>query len=376
VNRIRVALVASTLGVGGAERVTADVLELLPEGRFETRLYFLRDAGWWGRTLFERGLGGVERLRDGASHTTALCRLVRHFHAYRPDVVVCLDHHDAMTLGRLAGIVCGARGMVVASHATGLVGRKHVFGVGDRVLMDFTARVIAVSESHARYLRSREGLPASAVTIIENGVNLAEWPPVTVTSRRAARASLELGEDERVVLMVAAMRPEKAHDALLRAARMLRDAGMSATVLLAGDGELRATLEDRVRSLGIVDDVRFLGVRHDVARLLHASDAMVLPSLDVVETLPLAVIEAMAVGVPVVASAVGSIPELIGDGDTGFLVPPADAVAVAGRLGYIFKNPAQAQRIAGRGRDRVRGRYRIEATARRYEALFEELVAA
>jgi glycosyltransferase involved in cell wall biosynthesis len=109
--------------------------------------------------------------------------------------------------------------------------------------------------------------------------------------------------------------------------------------------------------------------------LLHAADVAVLPSHGVVETLPLAVIEAMAVGIPVVASEVGSMAELIRDGESGFLIPAADAVALAERLAHIFQDPAGARDMGTRGREVVRGRFSIERTVRSYETLFEELVA-
>jgi glycosyltransferase involved in cell wall biosynthesis len=372
--RIRVAVVASTLGVGGAERVTADVLRRLDPQRFQSELFFLHEAGVVGRELIAGGFVAIERLLDRSGEVAALLRLARLFRAWRPDVVFCLDHHDAMTLGRLAGLSCGARGMIVASHATGLVGRRGVFGPLDRLLMDFTGSVVAVSRTHARYLERNEGLPVSMVRVIENGIDLDAYPPVDDALRAAARAELDLGGGERVVLMVAAMRPEKAHEALLGAARQLRDDGVEITVLLAGDGERRAALQGMAQSLGIERQVRFLGVRGDVARLLHAADAVVLPSRGVVETLPLAVIEAMAVGVPVVASNVGSVGELVRDGASGFLIPPADEVALAGRLAHIFQHPGAAWEMGARGRENVRRRFGIERTARGYETLFEEMV--
>ncbi|MDH5627525.1 MAG: glycosyltransferase, partial [Candidatus Krumholzibacteria bacterium] len=150
--RIRVALVASTLGVGGAERVTADVLRRLDPARFGSELFFLREAGVVGRELIGDGFVAIERLLDRSGEPMALIRLARLFRRYRPDVVFCLDHHNAMTLGRLAGLASGAKAMVVASHATGLVGKRGVFGPVDRMLMDFTGRVVAVSRTHARYL--------------------------------------------------------------------------------------------------------------------------------------------------------------------------------------------------------------------------------
>ncbi len=373
---IRVALVASTLGVGGAERVTADVLRRLPADRFSVNLYFLHEAGPVGRALVAEGFTAVERIATGRSHPAALLHLARLFRNYRPDVVYCLDHHDAMTLGRLAGLACGARGMVVASHATGLVGRKGVFGGVDRMLMAFTERVVAVSGSHARYLHRHEGLPVSIVRVIENGIDLGAYPPVTEETRRTARRDLGVGDGERVVLMVAAMRPEKAHEVLLEAVLGLREDGMAVTALLAGDGERRGALEGMAQSMGIAERVRFLGIRSDVARLLHASDVAVLPSRAVVETLPLALIEAMAAGIPVVASAVGSVPEIIEDGETGLLIPAADAVALAERLAYVLGNRESAAAMAGRGRDAVRERFAIERTTEGYQLLFQELMAA
>jgi len=374
VGRIRVALVASTLGVGGAERVTADVLRRLDPARFGSELFFLREAGVVGRELIGDGFVAIERLLDRSGEPMALIRLARLFRRYRPDVVFCLDHHNAMTLGRLAGLASGAKAMVVASHATGLVGKRGVFGPVDRMLMDFTGRVVAVSRTHARYLQLREGLPFSIVRVIENGIDLDAYPPVDGARRAEARAGLGLGDEERVVLMVAAMRPEKAHEALLAATRRLRDDGVETTVMLAGDGERRDALEDAANLLGIQDSVRFLGLRTDVARLLHAADVAVLPSRGVVETLPLAVIEAMAVGIPVVASDVGSVAELVRDGDSGHLIPPADEMALAERLKHILENPARAREMGARGREWVRRRFAIERTALGYETLFEDLV--
>ncbi|HEX5131855.1 MAG TPA: glycosyltransferase [Candidatus Krumholzibacteria bacterium] len=373
---IRVALVASTLGVGGAERITADVLRRLPADRFRTQLYFLHAAGPVGRSLIADGFDGIERMAEGTHDVAALLKLARLFRRNRPDVVYCLDHHDAMTLGRLAGLASGARAMVVASHATGLVGKSHIFGPVDRMLMDFTGRVVAVSRTHARYLHEHEGLPISSVRVIENGVDAAAYPPVSDRSRAEARAELALGPDEHVIAMVAAMRPEKAHDVLLHALARMRDAGIHAAALLAGDGERRGALEKLADELGLAGSVRFLGVRGDVARLLHAADVVVLPSHAVVETLPLAVLEALAVGVPVVASAVGSIGEVIRDGETGCLIPPADAMALADRVTYILENREAALAMARRGMALVRDRFTIERTTRGYEALFSEMVAA
>jgi glycosyltransferase involved in cell wall biosynthesis len=374
--KTRIAVVASTFGVGGAERVTADVLRRLDGSRFHCELFFLHDAGDVGRDLFREGFGGCERLMKRRRDRRAFVRLLAHLRSFRPHVVFCLDHHDAMTVGRLAGLAAGARALVVASHATGLVGRERAFGTIDRLLMEFTRRVVAVSHTHARYLSESEHIERDRITVIENGVDLSLWPLASKEEKRAARAALGLDADRPVVLMVAAMRPEKAHEALLHAVARMKVDGRRPRVLLAGDGERRGALEALAESLGVRGDVEFLGVRRDVARLLHAADAVVLPSRAVVETLPLAVLEAMASGTPVIASAVGSVPDVVRDGETGFLIPPADAAVLASRIGYILDDGDRADDMRARAREWVAARYSIESTAARYQTLFEEVMAA
>ncbi len=372
--RARIAVVASTFGVGGAERLTADVLRRLDRNRFQVELFFLRDAGVVGRELFGEGFGGCERLMKRPRDRRALIRLVAHLRAFRPHVVLCLDHHDAMTLGRLAGLASGARALLVASHATALTGKKRLFNLTDRLLMEFTRRVIAVSQSHAEHLCRHEGIERERIAVIENGVDMAAWPFVSAGLREEARAAFGLDAREAVVLMVAGLRPEKAHAALLAAVARLKREGKRVRVLLAGDGERREAIEALAVALGIREDIDFLGVRRDVARLLHASDVVVLPSA--AEALPLSLLEAMAAGTPVVASAVGSIPEIVRDGETGLLIPPADEASLAEQIRVIIDDGAKAVRLREQARQWVVGRYSIEATASRYQDLFDEVMAA
>lgn len=370
----RVAVVASTFGLGGAERVTADVLRRLDRERFHAELFFLRDAGVVGRELFGMGFGGCERLAKKRRDRRAVIRLLAHFRAFRPQVVWCLDHRDAMTAGRVAGLASGARALVVASHATALVGKRRLFGTTDRVLMEFTRRVIAVSSTHARHLRESEGVDPSRIAVIENGVDLAAFPLASEPSRREARAALGIDAATPVILVVAGLRPEKAHDVLLGAVARMKAEGRRVRVLLAGDGELRATLQSLAESLGIGADVEFLGVRRDVARLLHASDVAVLPSVS--EALPLALLEAMAAGTPVVASAVGSVPEVVHDGETGLLTPAGDPHLLSRAIGYILDDGARASHMRARARSLVEARHTIETTALRYQNLFDDVIAA
>jgi len=373
VRSIRIAFVASTFGVGGAERVMYDVISRLSARRYEPYLYFLRDAGTVGRELIAAGVGAVERLERFRGDPLTVVRLARHLRRRTPDVVFCMDHHNAMLVGRLAGLMSGAGALVVASHSTGLFGRAGSFRASDRWLVEFTDRFVALSETHARYLNEQEGIAAGRIRIIENGVDTSRYQPSDASI--AVRDELEVGPDEDIVLMVAALRPEKAHEALIDATGRLVQKGRRLRVLMAGDGPRRGELERQIAARGLGGVVRMLGIRHDVQRLLQAADVLVLPSHPVVETLPLCVLEAMAAGVPVVASRVGSVPEVVRDGDTGILISPADPGELAAGIDRILGDRSGAREMAQRAARLVEERYSVQRMTSGYEKMFEELAA-
>lgn len=370
---IAVSFVASTFTVGGSERLLSQVIARLPRDRFRVRLYFLRESGNVGRALYHAGIDGAERLQRHRYDPVAAIRLWRYLRRDTPDVLFLLDHHNAILWGRIAGLLARVPRSVVASHATGLFGGKRNFRTTVRWLMEFADRVVALSRAHASYLVSTEGITPGRIAVIENGIPVDEYRRGGPEVQSALRRELGLGEDDRVVVMVAALRPEKAHEVFLQAARLLVDSRRDLRFLIVGDGPRRTELESLSGRLGVAGNVRFLGVRRDVARLLHLADVLALPSHPAVETLPLAVLEAMAAGVPVVASRVGSMPELIDHGRTGFLIDPGDSSALAREIAYVLDHPGRAREIAGEASATVDGRYTVETMVGKYTALFESL---
>jgi glycosyltransferase involved in cell wall biosynthesis len=373
-------VVASTFGVGGAEIVTGNVLRRLPREHYDVRLFFLHDAGIVGRDLLNEGFEGSEHLCGHRRDAAGAFRLARSFGSFRPGLLWCLDHMDAMWLGRGAALMSGVPASVIASHSTGLVGAdgrmRPSFGRRERILVEFFTRVIAVSRTHASYLASVTGLSGHRIAVIENGIDLSQWPSVSAESRHEARTGLDLGPGESVVTMVAALRPEKAHEALLDAVAALQANGRRVRVLMAGDGPRREALRQHAQRRGIAGCVEFLGVRRDVARLLHASDVVVLPSRNVVETLPLSVLEAMASGIPVIASRAGSVPEVVIDGETGLLIAPGNAMELAGAIAATLDDAPAAKRRAELARRRVETYYSVDRTTAGYRRLFDDVMAA
>jgi glycosyltransferase involved in cell wall biosynthesis len=375
VKKVVVSFVASTFTVGGSERVLSHLITRLPRDRYRVNLYFLREAGRVGRELFDAGVGGAERLQRHRFDPVAAVRLCRHLRHDPPDLLFVLDHHNAMLWGRVAALLAPVPRVVLASHATGLFGKRRNFRVTDRWLMEFTDRVVALSRAHARYLVETEGVAPGCVTIIENGIPLDEYAGDDAVGE--ARAGLErelaLGPQDRVVIMVAALRPEKAHEVFLEAARLLVVSHRDLKFLIVGDGPRRAELELLCTRLDLDPHVRFLGVRSDVARLLHVARVLALPSHPAVETLPLSVLEAMAAGVPVVATRVGSLPEVIDSGRTGLLIDPGDPRALASAIESLVDDPVRSREMAAAAREVVVSRFSVDRMVDGYAALFQSL---
>jgi glycosyltransferase involved in cell wall biosynthesis len=205
------------------------------------------------------------------------------------------------------------------------------------------------------------------ISVIPNGIELPAAPPVP---REEARMRLGLPPEARVVVVVAQLRPEKGHEVYLEAARYLRERSPNAVTLFAGEGPVRARLEEKAAGLALGERVRFLGARSDVPVLLAAADVAALASHPVVETYPLAAMEAMAAGLPVVATKVGALAEIVEHGLSGFLVPPADPEALAGALAHLLNDDVLRARFGENARRRAHERFGIARTVDLTERLF------
>jgi glycosyltransferase involved in cell wall biosynthesis len=267
-----------------------------------------------------------------------------------------LHAHDYKSLVLAVAASAIARAPVVATfHGdTGHSGLVRAYETLARRTARWTSGVAATSEVLAA--RLRQEAPATPVHVIPNGIPVGPLP--TAAERHAARAGLGIPEEAHVVAFVGRLSPEKAPEVLVRAAR-----DTDATLLFAGDGPLRPALEAEAG-----ERARFLGFVDDVDEVLAAADVLALPSRT--EGLPMAALEAMAAGVPVVASAVGSLPEVLGGG-AGLLVPPGDAGALRAALLRLRDARLRAE-LARAARARVEARYGAAAMARSYrERLYQ-----
>jgi glycosyltransferase involved in cell wall biosynthesis len=230
--------------------------------------------------------------------------------------------------------------------------------------------VVAISTGVRNALLSGN-VPAERIRLIPSGIDTAQFAPQPGV-RAQIRSRYGFSEHEIVVLSVGALAERKGHITLLQAARLLRDQGLQLRYLVCGDGPLRATLEAEAHTLEIATDIRFVGFCPDIPSHLAAADVFV--HVPLWEGLGVAVIEALAAGLPVVASRVGGIPELIEDATTGLLVPPQNPSALAAALKLLVNDPLRARALGAVGQGRARTRLDVTVMAQANEALYYELL--
>ena len=340
------------------------------------------DRARWRPVLFHAAVPGATQLRDEAVALGVPAHAVPHANrpsrgiagitplvrALRQERAMVFHAHQIWSLSCRYGIVAAALARVPARVATAqlfvemppLLGIDLQHGLLTRCLH----RHITVSGFVAERLRSRFAVPASKIRIVPN----AAAASVDVRPDPKLRAELTEGGRRPLVLTIARLDAQKGITHLLDAAASVPNAFFA----IAGDGPDRASLEAHASSLGITERVRFLGHRRDVPGLLAIADLFVLPSL--YEGLPLAALEAMAAGVPVVATAIGGTSEIVRDGETGTLVPPADGAALAAAIARVLSDRERTTRLASAARALVQREYSVESMVRSVSAVYEELL--
>ena len=300
-------------------------------------------------------------------------RLVRLMRAFRPHVVITRGL-NADVLGRVAATIARVPVVVVWKHNTGHLSRSALEIVSERVLDPFTDHYFAVAEGQVPYLTGELGWPERKIRVIHNGVDPSAFPYAPQRPRDATLAAgLGIAPDDLVVGILAVFRPEKDHQTFLRAARSVADRVPNARFLLAGDGPGRADLEALTRELGLEDRVVFAGLRSDVAAILGLLDVVVLSSFTIA-CFPYAILEAMAMGVPAVCTAVGGLPEMIDEGVTGRLVPPKDPTALADGIVDVLSDPERARVMGRAARRRLEDNFTLARSAAQTERVIEEAV--
>lgn len=326
------------------------------ERGWETHVVSFRPAEIPGATVHY--VDGLERTGKARYlvHARRVSRLVREL---RPDVLHALH---LTSYGFLAGLT-GCHPAIVSVWGTDVLEAPHLTPVHRWLTRRALARADAITATGLRLAEATLpwAPPAKPVAVIPYGADLERFAPAASSPPR----------DRVVVGAVARLSPEKGFDHLLQALALLRDRGVRAELRLAGDGPSRAALEKRAAALNLGGHVRFLGeVPHEaVPEILRDLDIFAIPSTW--EGFGVAAVEAAACALPVVGSNIHGIPDVVQDGETGLLVPPADPSALAAALEALIADPARRGRMGVAGRALVEREYDWAKNAAQMERLYE-----
>jgi glycosyltransferase involved in cell wall biosynthesis len=354
---------------GGAERFAVGLAAALPEERCDVWLCTTRVAR--GPLIAALGDAGVRHLhlgrRPGRLDPVAFRPLARTLRSQRIDV---LHAHmfGSNVWGTLIGRMCRVP-VVVANETTwSYEGQPLRRALDGQLIGRFADTFVAVSEADRARMVSIEGVPHEKTVVIPTA-----YVPRVGCARSNLRAELGLGAQDLVIGTIAILRPQKALHVLVDAFAQLARSLPRARLVITGPspGPVRGELEEQARALGLRKRVHFLGQRDDVEAVWRTFDVGAMSSD--YEGFPLAAIECLTCGVPLVATAVGGLRDIIEDGRTGVLVPPQDPAALAAALEDLLRDPERRARLGAAGRERAQA-FTIERIAARFAELYRRLL--
>jgi glycosyltransferase involved in cell wall biosynthesis len=414
--RCRVLVVVGSLDVGGVEMDILRNMPALDRARFDVRVYAFEKPGKLAPDLRARGIQLVcpnpdpetapkgaatsqpgpwrRRARDFVLRTPALrllahlvsnaiylaravAPLLRYVLRERIDVVHCFLP-NAYVVGGIAALLAPGRRLVMSR-----VGRNHYqhqlrfYRIVERRLLHRFVDAALCNADAIRADLEHEGMQPDRIRIVRNGIEVEQYAPCSAR-RAAARRALGLGPEMLVLGVVANLHPYKGHADLIHglhtASNMLPPDWRLLCIGRDTEAGQRAVLDDLVAELGLERHVTFLGQRDDVPDLLAAMDALVLPSHE--EGLPNSILEAMASALPVVATRVGGVPELLVDGEGGRIVPSHDPSALGEAIADVARCAETRRAMGERNLARARAHFALAQSVQKYEALYADLCGA
>jgi glycosyltransferase involved in cell wall biosynthesis len=362
---LRIAQLIESDGPGGAEQVVADLAVDLQESGAESVVFLpARGEGWLARQL--TGSGVLVEYFDLSTPFSPACArsLATAFRRHR--IEVAHSHEFSMAVyGAWASWLAGVHHLITMHGSRYYAGRLQR-RLALRAAIATSDRIVAVSHQLAEDMSRDLFVRRSRIETIRNGVRRARAHPTNV------REELGLRPDDRLLVSVGNLYPVKGHRYLIEAVALLSGRHPALHVAIAGRGDLETAIATRAGELGLSRKIHLLGLRSDIPAVLAAADVFVLPSLS--EGLPLALLEAMFAGRPIVASDVGEIATALDGGRAGKLVAPGNPVDLAARLDDLLSDVDGARELGERARSRAVAEYDVSQMVCRYRSMYEQLL--
>lgn len=368
---------------GGTERQATELLKRIDLNRYDVLLATLKNEGTLYEQIADR-FPSPHLFQVNSFYNAAACRqylrlrdiLIRE----RIDLIHAHDFYSgvlAVVAGRMAGVpvLASQRHLRLSDRRLHIWGQRFINGAAHKVLVN--------SEAIKEHILATSRVPAEKIVVVRNGLITSEEEsksgklnghrPLAIAPREEICRELGLGREVKLVGIVGRLEPVKGHRYFVAAAAQVAREHPNAHFLIVGDGLLREEIRQQAASLGIADRLHLLGYRKDASRVVTAFDLSVLASLH--EGLPNAVLEAMAAGVPVVATAVGGTKELVVDRETGYLAPPADADTLARLISWALAHDEERARLAGAARQSALSNYGMSRMVSEVEGLYDQIIA-
>ncbi|MDW8107231.1 MAG: glycosyltransferase family 4 protein [Armatimonadota bacterium] len=371
---IRLCYLASMMdNLGGAERVNFQVLTRLHAAGFSSHAIFLKKAGEIGEKLVAHGvdifsLGGKGR----GQFLTLLRQTLQTLTQRSIDVLFTGEDRLAMAIASIARRKGVVRRYVVAFHNTRLP-----YGIG-KLVHPIAVRIadacVVLSERNKRFWQQHYRLPEGKLWVIPNGIPLSQTQPLPANERASLRILRGLAPERFTVGLVTFFKDFKNLPGFVRVARRVVDSGVDAQFVLAGDGPEREHVEETIQELGLQDRFLLPGKVSASFEWYQLCDVALMTSSSS-EAFPLTLIEAMACGLPVVATDIAGIPDIVVHGATGFLASPTDLETLARYVVLLAKDSELRQRLGEAGRQRALMEFNADVMISRYAQMFRTVVS-
>ena len=365
----RVLHVIDSLHLGGAQEVVLN-LATCGSSRFQHEVATMHGHGIYWDRLQDAGVK-VHSLSPHKHLPLYLATLPALFLANRPDILHCHlipSNIIAKPLGALMGVPL----ILNHDHTNDpqRIDNKLLLAL-DKTTNRFAHHIIAVAGACRDFLIQHESIPPEKITLVPNAIDLRRFSPGNA-DRAESRNKFGLPIDAKVIAGVGRLNPQKNFSLFLDIAAALAPRFPELRFLLAGEGPEESMLREKARTLGLADRIVFAGYVADTRQVYAAADILLMPSR--FEGLPMTLLEAMAMGLPVVASKLDGIAEVIEDGREGFLIESNDTHGFVERCAALLENPAKSSEFAANARAKIEARFSVERMTSAVEAIYDQFL--
>lgn len=364
-DKIKILIFMSTAALGGFEKMVYHLVKNINKSRFDVNICVLYGEGVIGERLAKDNYNIIFFKHENNSLTSIVTKFYRLVSKNRYDILY-LAGYKVNIMGRIIGKILGCK-VITAQRSTD-DHRSKLHDFIDSFTTSMVDMYITNTNAAKDMLVRKKHINAERITVIYNGIDIDNYTSI----KEYKKELLGIRNETKVIGVVANLIPYKGHEYFLKALRELSSKIDDICAILIGDGENRSYLEDLVERLKIKDKILFLGVRSDVPSLLSLIDVFVLPSL--FEGMPNAIMEAMASRKPVVATQVGGVPELVIDGETGYLIPPKEPEIMAKKIFELLSDIEKSNYMGQKAFERINSYFTMEKMVILTEAKIEKLI--